>query len=199
MHELDLYVATVAVRLAAGTLSPSGSCMDLCPECLRTVENMASDELADHRVWTGQLYGLPATVIIVGCEGYWTIDPNAVGFDRPGWQAAESILDLTRIADRIRAAGHDATVEHTGGNTATLYAGPTRPNAEAGERDRYAVAAGPGWFGWARGRAYAYTDEFSIGPDRDDDDIEPGDMVSPTTEDEAVEGVLQVLRTATPR
>lgn len=105
------------------------------------------------------------------------------------------MLNLNAIVARVAAAGYTALVDHTGGNTATIYAGPTRPNEIAGEPDWYTVCAGPGYFDNHRG-AWAYTDEFNVGPDCDPDTLDFGDTISPSNEDEAVEAILQVLAAA---
>ena len=112
------------------------------------------------------------------------------------------MLSLDSIVAGVVAAGFTAHVDHAGGNTAIIYAGPTRPNEIDGEPDWYTVSAGPGWFDGrsaandGRGQAWAYTDEFNVGPDRDPDTIGFEDMISPTDEDEAVEAILQVLAVA---
>src|SRR6266545_1296365 len=51
-------------------------------------------------------------------------------------------IDLQEVADALHERGHHAYVEHTGGNTATLYAGRQAPSAD--------------------------TSEFIVGPDSDD-------------------------------
>lgn len=82
---------------------------------------------------------------------------------------AEINLDVVVLF--VRAFGVEATVEQTGGGTATIYAGGIRQ--EEGYGDRYAAVAGPGWFegpGWTQGRAS--TEDFYVGPD-DYGDVTP--------------------------
>lgn len=76
------------------------------------------------------------------------------------------IIDLDAVAEAVRALGVDCAVEQTGGNCATLCAGPM-------VGDRHTVVAGPGWFegpGWTRPRASLA--EFFIGSD-DDGETKP--------------------------
>lgn len=76
-------------------------------------------------------------------------------------------INLKAVADSIEGHGYRARVEHTGGNTATLYGGHLFPD-RFGE-PRWSVAAGPGWFeAPGRHRPFADTDEFHAGPDSDD-------------------------------
>lgn len=75
-------------------------------------------------------------------------------------------VDLQAVADTLNAHGLPAQVEHTGGNTATLYAGQQRigPDGEP----RWSVSVGPGWFDApGRRRPAADTGELHIGPDDD--------------------------------
>lgn len=104
-----------------------------------------------------------------------------------------TMLNMTHIAARIRSYGFPVVVEHTGGNTATIYAG-TATFDSAEDRDRYQVAAGPGYFE-SPALALAWVDEFSVGPDAGDDDA-PVDYRMPETDEEAVEAILSLLRLA---
>lgn len=74
-------------------------------------------------------------------------------------------LNLDRIVELLHAQGHtEASVEQTGGGTATIYAGPLVPHKEYPDIETHAIAAGPGWFEgpwWTNGRATS--DEFFIG------------------------------------
>lgn len=101
------------------------------------------------------------------------------------------MLNMTDIAARVRSHGFPAVVEHTGGNTATIYAGTAIFDPDE-DRDRYQVSAGPGYFETAT-LALAWVDEFSVGPDSDE---ATGDYCLPETDDEAVEAILALLRHA---
>jgi len=76
-------------------------------------------------------------------------------------------IDLHAVADALHTRRHHAVVEHTGGNTATLYAGRQVPDRNGDPR--WSVAAGPGWFDAPGHRQpVADTSEFHVGPDSDD-------------------------------
>lgn len=76
-------------------------------------------------------------------------------------------IDLQALADALHKRGYDAVVEHTGGNTATLYAGSQFPDRHG--QLRWSATAGPGWFEHPRRqRPFADSSEFAVGPDGDD-------------------------------
>jgi hypothetical protein len=81
------YVAAVRAALKSGQRPPvlRGD----CPECGHLV---ADDRDRDHVVIDVPGVG---PVVVVGCEGYFVIDPNAVGIDAPDWQPAE--VDTVRL------------------------------------------------------------------------------------------------------
>jgi hypothetical protein len=54
-------------------------------------------------------------------------------------------VDLARVAEILNARGVEAFVEQTGGNVATLFAGPERDGPDDWGKVRSA-ACGPGWF-----------------------------------------------------
>jgi len=95
------YFEAVSDLLDIGGLAVNRTCVGRCPECGETVENMDGDAALEHRIWAGilttelaadedWLTELGATVVVVGCEGYWTIDPALVGMPRPSWQPSDS-------------------------------------------------------------------------------------------------------------
>jgi len=76
-------------------------------------------------------------------------------------------VDMQAAADLLHRRGHHAVVEHTGGNTATLYAGRQAPDRYGDLR--WSAAAGPGWFEAPDHRhPFADTSELAVGPDSDD-------------------------------
>lgn len=78
-------------------------------------------------------------------------------------------FNLDRIAGELNSRGIAAEVDHTGGGTATLYAGERFFDRDG--EPRWQMSAGPGWFeepGY--GTARADTEDFSVG--RDDDEYE---------------------------
>lgn len=72
-------------------------------------------------------------------------------------------FSMDRVVAILKSKGVDnAYVEMTGGNCATIFAGPTFEEPDYGTR--YAAAAGPGTFGW-QSDSIGHTDEFAIGTD----------------------------------
>ncbi len=78
--ETAQYVYNVVTALASGKTFPQMT--NQCPECDSRVD--LSDDL-DHIVFDTNPEDRDALVIIVACEGYWMIDPNAVGIVSEGW------------------------------------------------------------------------------------------------------------------
>ena len=75
-------------------------------------------------------------------------------------------VDLRAVAEAITARGYHAFVDHTGGNTATLYAGWQAPDRHG--EPRWSISAGPGWFRRPGHRdPVADTSELRIGPHAD--------------------------------
>ncbi|MGI5214825.1 hypothetical protein [Plantactinospora sp. CA-290183] len=73
-------------------------------------------------------------------------------------------IDMDAVVAAVSRRGHPAVVKHTGGNTATIYAGTTHtdPNGIG----CWSIAAGTGWFeAPGRRKPVADTSEFTIGPD----------------------------------
>ncbi len=70
---------------------PAETVTDRCPEC---GEQQTYRDNDDHivivRNATGEL------VVVVGCEGYWVVDPALAGIDAPNWQPAEPADDEHR-------------------------------------------------------------------------------------------------------
>lgn len=60
---------------------------DGCPECGEVVE-FGQSYAGDHLIWRDTKAG--QDVILVGCEGYFVINPEILGLDPEAWQPAES-------------------------------------------------------------------------------------------------------------
>lgn len=77
-------------------------------------------------------------------------------------------FSMDAVVAILKSKGVDnAYVEQTGGGCATIFAGPTHEEPDYGKR--YAVAAGPGAYGFHDGTQWhdsvGHTDEFCIGAD----------------------------------
>lgn len=84
--ELINYLTRVVNALDTNTLHPDARRTDRCPECDERVEFIHD---SSHLVWVRQAENAEdhrrEIVLIVACEGYWVIDPNIVGIDKPEW------------------------------------------------------------------------------------------------------------------
>lgn len=75
----DAYVAAVVAALTAGKLATSDLRHD-CPECGETPALDAKG--------TGNPHRLVGSFVVVGCEGYYVVNPNLVGIACPSWEPA---------------------------------------------------------------------------------------------------------------
>ncbi len=76
------YVAAVLSTLDAGLIGRT-EIPSKCPEC---EELMDLNNASEHVVLVG--VAPLVTRVIIGCEGYWTVDPARVGLLRGNWQPA---------------------------------------------------------------------------------------------------------------
>ncbi len=78
------YVSAVNVAIASGNLPATVLRTDTCPECQTQLD--ADGGYDDHLITfvNGRL------IVVIGCEGYWVIDPNAVGIASPTWMSLET-------------------------------------------------------------------------------------------------------------
>ncbi len=76
---IEAYVAAVTSRIvtADGRETIERWLTPRCPECEHDAEDMSDSDLAAHIIIDG--------FVVVACEGYWVIDPNAVGIDSDSW------------------------------------------------------------------------------------------------------------------
>jgi hypothetical protein len=85
------YIAAIAGLLDTDQLPATASRINVCPEC--GDEMLTPDDyFNDHVIWvpdaldgSDELESGDHTVVIVGCEGYWVIDPAVAGIDSPNW------------------------------------------------------------------------------------------------------------------
>lgn len=80
------YMAKVVAALVEGTLLAYDR-TNRCPECEEVVEPLNP---SGHMIWVSRSPSERTTVddvvIVIGCEGYWVVDPAAVGLPRNQWQ-----------------------------------------------------------------------------------------------------------------
>lgn len=81
-NELAAYVAKAQAAILDGTIKPENLAVT-CTECGVEATEVQDDDDAYHvlaQTPKGHI------VVVLGCEGYWMVDPNVLGFDRPNWQ-----------------------------------------------------------------------------------------------------------------
>jgi hypothetical protein len=82
----------------------------------------------------------------------------------PADQPADQV-DLDHVVQLLERRNVVAHVEHTGGGTATLFAGPTWPDLYEPGLTRYAAVAGPGSYGFGHRASTAALDDLTVGAD----------------------------------
>lgn len=68
------YLDAVRATLEADPAAIAAWLTHTCPECGHTVDD---DDDEGHT--------LVGTFVVIGCEGYHIVDPNACGLERPRW------------------------------------------------------------------------------------------------------------------
>jgi hypothetical protein len=77
--------------------------LNYCPECDRPAFLIAGnpEEAAVHTLGHG--------LVIVGCEGYWTVDPALVGLERGGWTNTDGETPKPTLPARVIAWDREET------------------------------------------------------------------------------------------
>lgn len=76
--EEDRYVANVAHVLTRTPEAIGQWVSHICPDCLEVPRRGDIDHIT--------MENAGPDVIIVGCDGTWVVNPNAVGVEVPGWE-----------------------------------------------------------------------------------------------------------------
>lgn len=71
------YIERIEQAIEQGRTGVCQSLTRVCPEC-----ELEVDAMIDEHEWE---HGMIGPWVIVGCEGYYVIDPNLVGIDSPNW------------------------------------------------------------------------------------------------------------------
>lgn len=74
------YLVNVGIAVNNGTV-PSHYLTDVCPECGDT--QFMIDHGQDHII---TVTPSGALAVVIGCEGFWVINPNEVGMGNDMWQ-----------------------------------------------------------------------------------------------------------------
>ncbi len=75
--ELTAYLAAVITALIRNDPAVQPYLSPICPEC----DQMPQPQDGIHVVL--------GAAVVIGCEGYWIINPNVVGIPNPNWQPQE--------------------------------------------------------------------------------------------------------------
>ena len=81
----DARYALAVVEMIVTERLPHEARTNECPECAEVQGHLEND---DHLVWSSSKGD--EVVVIIGCEGYWVVDPSLVGINSPNWQAADA-------------------------------------------------------------------------------------------------------------
>jgi hypothetical protein len=90
------YAETVTDALTDGRINPPLTTR--CPECGSDFADL--DEAYEDTEHIIVLTTADTTAVLVGCEGYFMVDPNLVGIDSPSWQDWNK--DQPVIIDEVR-------------------------------------------------------------------------------------------------
>lgn len=87
-QNLDVSVARYLLAVAEWAADPKPRTVDVvlaegCTECGEAIDNMAPGERQFHVI--AKKDGVE--FVVIGCEGYWMLNPSAVGIHAPNWQA----------------------------------------------------------------------------------------------------------------
>lgn len=83
--DLADYLSKATTALASGALSLN-ECATHCTECDEQADEIVLDD--EERGYGCHLIAQAPTgdyVVLVGCEGYWIVNPNLLGMIRPEW------------------------------------------------------------------------------------------------------------------
>ncbi|MET0416573.1 MAG: hypothetical protein ABW022_11200 [Actinoplanes sp.] len=83
---IKAYAKTVDEAVMAGQVS--GPLYSACPECGVDFDNLDDVYADDQHIIMLTTIDTPA--VVVGCEGYFVVDPNLVGIVSPNWQPVET-------------------------------------------------------------------------------------------------------------
>lgn len=72
-----------------------------CPECDTKVSRFTSEEADRHiiiqqRIWNNNQQFKDLLYVVVGCEGYWVVDPETLGLPRDNWQPLYEVIKKQR-------------------------------------------------------------------------------------------------------
>jgi len=83
-----------------------------CPECDRLVSEMEDHQQDQHVIITQRIYNnnrkyKDIDYVVVGCEGYWVVDPQTLGLPRGNWWPTYEVIKRRLAAYAKGAKGWD--------------------------------------------------------------------------------------------
>lgn len=82
--EVTTYVDAVKAILQSEAFDLSPYITGACPEC----EQCPTPDDGEH------IMDATGSFVLVGCEGYWVVNPNVVGISAPNWQGSNMAAQL---------------------------------------------------------------------------------------------------------
>lgn len=85
------YIALVAAKFQAGELAPNATCAE-CGVTIDARARLAAEDVGHimiQRTEGDPMTGTDQFLMVIGCEGYWHINPEAVGLPRGGWMTMD--------------------------------------------------------------------------------------------------------------
>lgn len=86
---LSVYLFKIGQKLHRGEYV--GGLMK-CPECDTEVTEFTTEQADQHVVIRRDIGDKALFYCVVGCEGYWTVDPETLGLPRGSWQPSYEII-----------------------------------------------------------------------------------------------------------
>jgi len=95
---LSVYLFKIGQMLHQGKYVPA---LMKCPECDTLVRDMGPDQVNEHVVIEQRIYNNNnkykiIQYVIMGCEGYWVVDPEKLGLPRKNWTPLVDVIKEQR-------------------------------------------------------------------------------------------------------
>lgn len=87
-NRLAVYLFRIAQAVKQGKYVNASM---VCPECEKNAEDIRHD--GEHIVICQKEEGVDLYYVVIGCEGYWTVNPNDYGVPSPNWTSPADYLD----------------------------------------------------------------------------------------------------------
>lgn len=95
---LSAYLFKIGQKLYRGEYVPA---LMVCPECDTKAADMGLDHadqhiLIDQKIYNNNNKYKVIRYVVVGCEGYWVVDPAKLGLPRGNWQPLVEVIKEQR-------------------------------------------------------------------------------------------------------